>query len=129
MQFIETGFGEVLAGVGQDEIVVVDAEFFAPARIEERRVDGSHAGDIGISFGGDIETTGTGSFNHRKTFDGVARAGAIDMHDVERSSADRGGTDDLADGFDGGAGLDASGAAHMGVDGKMARGGDSEDVD
>jgi hypothetical protein len=32
VQLIETLFGEMLAGIGQDEIAVVDAEFLAPAR-------------------------------------------------------------------------------------------------
>jgi hypothetical protein len=38
VQFVETLFGEVLAGVGKNQVVVADASLlFLPARIEDAR--------------------------------------------------------------------------------------------
>ena len=129
VQFVEALFGEVLAGVGKNEIAVVDAEFFTPSGIEERGIDGGHAGDVGIRFGGDVETAGAGSFDQRNAFERVAQAGAVDVNDVQRRAGDGGCPNDFFDGFDGGAGLDAAGAAHVGVDRELALGGDAEHVD
>ena len=77
----------------------------------------------------DVEAAGARSFNHREAGERVAGAGAVDVHDVERSAGDGGGSDDFAERFDGRAGLKTAGAAHVGVDGHAALGCEAEHVD
>ena len=128
MEFVETGFGEVLAGFGEDEVVVVDAEFLAEAGIEQSGVDGGHTGYVGVGFRGHIEAAGASAFDQGQTFHAVPSTGAVDVHDVQWNTGDGGGTDHFADCLDGGAGFNAAGAAHVGVDREMSLRGEPEHV-
>src|SRR5205807_8262429 len=122
-------FGEVVAGTGKHEIVVVHAEFLAPPRVEQRGIDGSHAGDIGISLVGHVEAAGTRSFDEREALRRVAQASAVDVNDVQRRARDRGGSDYFFDRFNRRAGLDAAVTAQVSVDWQLAFGGDAKRVD
>src|ERR1041384_4154461 len=48
-------FRESFAGRRPLQVFVVDTENFLPAFVEDRRLDVSHARDIRIAFGGDVE--------------------------------------------------------------------------
>jgi hypothetical protein len=119
----------VLAGVGEDETTVVDAQLLAPAGIEERGIHGGHAGDVGISFGGHIEAAGACAFDQRNAFERIDRAGAVDVNNVQRRAGDGGRADDFLDSFDGRAGLEAPEAPHVRIHREFAFGGDAEHVD
>ena len=129
VQFLEALFGEVLAGVGQDEIAVIDAQFFAPSGIEQRGIHRRHAGDVGIRLGGHVESARARAFDQRNAFERVEQAGAVDVNDVQRRAGDRGCADDFLDGLNGRTGLEASEAAHVRIDRQLALRGHAEHVD
>ncbi len=129
MQFIEALFGQVLAGIGKNEIAVVDAQLFAPAGIKQCGIDCGHAGDVRVSLCRNVEAASPGSFDQRNAIQGIAQASAVDVNDVQRGACDRGRTNHFLHRFDGGARLHASGATQVGVDGQLALGGHAEHVD
>src|SRR5579863_7147417 len=99
MQLIEALFRQVLAGVGNDEIAVVDAQLFAPSGIEYRGVDGRHAGDVGIRLGGHVEAASASTFDQRDAFQRVAQTSAVDVNNVQRGAGDGGRADDFLGGL------------------------------
>src|ERR1700758_1452362 len=101
MELVEALLGEVLSRVRKNQVVVTDTTLhFLPPRVKDRGVDKSHTRDVGIGFGGYIESTGAGSFDHRKAFRGLAQTRAIDVHNMQRSTGDGRGGDYFTHGFD-----------------------------
>src|SRR5580698_388245 len=129
VELFKTLLGQMFSGFGEYEIAVVYPQPFFPSGIEQSRVDGSHAGNVGIGFSGHVKAAGAGAFNQRDAFQRIPQASAIDVDNVEGSAADGGGADYFFHRLDGGAGLHASETAHVGVDGKFTLGGDTKHVD
>src|SRR6516225_8790783 len=91
MQFVETLFGEALAGARKHEVGIGSKDLLLPTRIEKRRVDLRQTGDVRIRLGSDVEAASARSGNHTQTFRRLAQATAVDVYDVQRRSGDRGG--------------------------------------
>src|ERR1043166_910823 len=114
MELFKSLLGEAFSSLRQHQIVISNAEFFLPAGIEQRRVDGGHTGFIGISFSGHIQTASTRSRYQPNAIERLRQATAVDMDDVQGSAGDCGRSNDLTDGLDAGSGLMLTATAKMG---------------
>ena len=65
VQFVKTFLREMLTGIGDHEIAVINVQLLAPSRVEHRRIHRCHARDIRISLGRDIDSMRPRPFDER----------------------------------------------------------------
>ena len=103
----EGGLGEALAGAGDHEVLVGDAEALLPALVEAGRAEVGGPEVVGVHAGGDVDALGHGRVEGgQRLGHGEGAAGGDDVLDVHRRAGVAGELEDLGERVGVGARLD-----------------------